>query len=102
MNAEKISERFRKRFILALLLTLGMANNASSTSLTLEGLNKGDTNTWVAGNLQNWQELDYIPCRVHWSGAQGNNQVVEIDFPHRTTGIPGFQDLFNFSTSANV
>src|SRR5207249_1097039 len=31
---------------------------------------------WSAGNLQNRQELDYIPCRLHWESAQGNNQVI--------------------------
>ena len=40
------------------------AQSLQAGSIILEGQNKGDTNNWYAGNLQNWLELDYIPCRV--------------------------------------
>ena len=86
-----------------MLLLLDWAGARSfAMSIILEGQNKGDTNNWFAGNLQNWQELDYVPCRVHWSSAQGNSNFVRIDFPRAKSGIPGFQDLFSFSNSANV
>src|SRR4051812_9741904 len=98
MNADTGAKRLKSALLFSALLLMLHGTNALA-SISLEGQNKGDTNTWSAGNLQNWQELDFIPCRVHWTSAQGNNQAVRIDFPHRTTGIPGFQDLFYFSTS---
>src|SRR6185436_12804933 len=100
MRREWISKRFSSALLVTVLLMVGKAERFA-TALTLEGQNKGDNN-WYSGNLQDWQELDFIPCRVHWSSAQGNNQTIQIDFPHRTTGVPGFQDLFSFSSSANV
>src|SRR5437660_2673405 len=101
MTVEPISKRLGRVLLLVVLLLAAMANSFA-TSITLEGQNKGDTNNWFAGNLQNWQELDYIPCRVHWVGQQGNNQIIELDFQHYTHGVPGIQNLFDFSTSPNV
>src|SRR6185369_4526852 len=101
MNPERISKKSCHALFMALLtFVLGGGNFAHA--VILEGQDKGNTSTWSAGNLQDWQELDFIPCRIHWSAEQGNNLPVRIDFPHRTTGVPGFQDLFNFSNSANV
>src|SRR5262249_41103020 len=68
----------------------------------LEGQNKGDTNNWSAGNLQNWQELDYIPCRLHFTSAQGNNQNVTINSEHYNNGTPGVENLSEFTFSPNV
>src|SRR5882724_6259031 len=90
------------RAVLILLLLLCAGARSFAMSIALEGQNKGDTNNWFAGNLQGWQELDYVPCRVHWSSAQGNSNYIRIDFPRAKGGIPGFQDLFSFSNSANV
>ena len=101
MSLQRISKRLA-RVVLIPALFLSVAARSFGTSITLEGQNKGDTNTWVSGNLKDWQELDYIPCRVHWSGAQGSNQVIEIDFEHRNNGNPGIQNLFDFTTSSNV
>ena len=102
MNRERISKSSCRELFISLLMLVVLGGGTVVHAVILEGQNKGDTNTWSAGNLQDWQELDFIPCRIHWSGEQGNNLAVRIDFPHRSTGIPGFQDLFNFSNSANV
>ena len=61
----------RMAFILLAVTLLLRAQSAFGMSLTLEGQNKGDTNTWTAGNLQGWLELNYIPCRVYASAAAG-------------------------------
>ncbi len=77
------------------------AQGVSAGKLILEGMNKGDTN-WYAGNLSYWGELDYIPCRLAFSGAQGNNQTFVIEFEHYNNGIPGIQNLTVFTPSANA
>src|SRR5438876_854860 len=100
-NLEPISKHWLRAVLMLLLLDWAGARSFAM-SIILEGQNKGDTNNWFAGNLQNWQELDYVPCRVHWSSAQGNNEAIRIDFPHVNGGMPGFQNLFSFTTSANV
>src|SRR5439155_21540202 len=103
--APKSLEPNSKRAVRVLLLSgllVAAGVNSFAYSITLEGQNKGDTNNWFAGNLQNWQELDFIPCRVHWSRAQGNNQLIQLDFPHVNGAVPGIQNLFSFSTSPNV
>ena len=68
----------------------------------LEGQDKGNPNTWVTANLQNWQELDFIPCRVRITGGPVANQTFTISFPHLTGTTPGFEDLYSFVASSNV
>src|SRR5436309_3946704 len=104
MQLELISTRQMRGLIVALLMWLAGPSLLCASNITLEGQNKGDTNTWTSGNLQNWQELEYIPCRVHFESAQGNNQTIQVDFEHRNggSGFPGIQNLFSFSTSSNV
>src|SRR2546427_47000 len=102
MNQE-LSSKCLSRLLLVSALLLFAIGPSIASNVTLEGQNKGDTNNWNAVNLQNWQELDTIPCRVHWTSAQGNNQVIELNFQHVSNGgFPGIQNLFNFSTSSNV
>src|SRR5437016_5775808 len=91
----------RPALLLAMLLPV-MAAKSFAGSVKLEGQNKGDTNTWSASNLQNWQELDFIPCRLQFTSSQGNNHTIELDFEHYNNGVPGIQNLFNFNTSSNV
>jgi hypothetical protein len=67
----------------------------------LEGQSKGSS-TWVSGNLQNWQELDYIPCRVRITGKAITNQSIKITFPRLIGTKPGFENLLSFTTSTNV
>src|SRR2546425_9789374 len=101
MQLQLISKRLAPSLLIpGLLLVAGTASFA--TSITLEGLNKGDTNNWVAGNLQNWQELDYIPCRVRITGGPITRQTFTITFPHIDGTTPGFESLFNFTISSNV
>src|SRR5260221_116057 len=93
MKARINSDVRGKQYFRLLLLSVAtllagpaMAATTASATLILEGQNKGDTSNWYAGNLQNWQELDYVPCRVHFGSAQGS-QTVTIDFP-QITGVP--------------
>src|SRR5467141_4870427 len=100
-NVERISKHWLRTVLILLLLDCAAARSFAM-SIALEGQNKGDTNNWFAGNLQNWQELDYMPCRVHFSAARGNNQTIVIYFEHYNKGFPGFQNLYGFTTSSNV
>jgi uncharacterized repeat protein (TIGR01451 family) len=84
------------------LIILSLAQVALAGPYVLEGQHKGDTNTWVAGNLQNWQELDYIPCRIRISSGPIASQTFTINFPHLNGTTPGFENLYNFSASSNV
>src|SRR3954471_22186045 len=84
-----------------LMLGLFAGNTATGATLALQGQSKGDP-TWIAGNLLNWQELDFIPCRVYITGGPVNNQSVTISFPHLSGTTPGVQDLFNFTASPNA
>src|SRR5204863_3912954 len=84
------------------LICLLAPSSLIAASVMLEGQNKGDTNTWTASNLQNWLELDFIPCRVHMANNQGSNQTFTIYFEHYNGTTPGIQNLFSFTTSSNV
>src|ERR1043166_7314936 len=77
-------------------------SSSFAASFALEGQNSGDTNTWTGGNLSNWKELDYIPCRFRITSGPVNNQAVTLGFPGITAGTPGFAGLFNFSATPNV
>ncbi|HXU79623.1 MAG TPA: hypothetical protein VN794_23785, partial [Methylomirabilota bacterium] len=100
MNLDLIKSRAARVAALACLSVL-LGQSAFGLTISLEGLNKGDPINWSGGNLQNWQELDYIPCRVRYNNSPGS-QTVRVDFEHRNGGFPGIQDLFNFTTSSNV
>src|SRR5688572_12865516 len=67
----------------------------------LEGQSKGSS-TWVSGKLLDWQELDYIPCRVRITGKAITNQSMKITFPRLNGTRPGFENLLSFTTSTNV
>jgi uncharacterized repeat protein (TIGR01451 family) len=85
------------------VISLALGQPAFASSLELQGQDKGNTNTWTSQNLQNWQELDYVPCRVYASGmTPGSSQTVTIYFPHFDHTTPGFQNLTSFTPSANV
>src|SRR5262245_25816156 len=90
----------------ALGLCLGLSLVAQpafgASSFTLQGQSKGNTN-WIAGNLQNWGELEYIPCRLLvGAGSQGSNQVITINFEHMNGKFQGIQNLYSFTSSSNV
>lgn len=93
----------RGLFIGVVAMTLLPAFGQSSlvSGVALEGQNSGDANTWSGGNLSGWQELQFIPCRVLFTGS-GNNQSITLTFPHLSGTTPGFENLYNFTTSSNV
>ena len=84
------------RALFALLLLGATLNAARAASYVLEGYNKGDSNNWFAGNLQDWQELDYIPCRVRITGGPVVSQTFTITFPH----IMGKRRVLRTSTTS--
>src|SRR5580765_5539645 len=87
---------------LGILLSLLIGQAAGyGGSFTLQGQSKGSTN-WITSNLQNWQELDYIPCRIYVTGGPLINQTLTVDFPHLSGTTPGFQDLTSFVPSSNA
>ncbi len=86
---------------MAVLVGFLMAQSVLRASIALEGQSKGSTD-WIGGNLQNWAELDYIPCRLHFTSAQGSNQVSTLNFEHQNGTKPGVQNLFDFTSSSNV
>ena len=63
MNRKRIFSWFRKA-LTAFAFCAVMAVQGSALAGSLQGQNKGDTNTWSSVNLQGWLELDYIPMRV--------------------------------------
>ena len=77
-------------------LAILCAGAGSLSAQSLQGQNKGDTNTWSSVNLQGWLELDYVPLRVYFPGGSAGTQAVRIDFPHLSATIPGFEDLSAF------
>src|SRR5207249_3891391 len=86
---------------LLLLVLLGVTRPAArAVSYSLEGQNKGDTNNWYSSNLQDWQELDFIPCRVRIDNGPVTSQTFTISFPHLTGTLPGFLDFFDCETGA--
>ncbi|TAL06076.1 MAG: HYR domain-containing protein [Verrucomicrobia bacterium] len=106
MNTWNVMQtKFRLRRLAALALTalacLSLIAESRAASFTLQGQSRGDTN-WLNGNLQNWRELDYIPCRVAITGGPLNNQLIRIDFPHLIGTTPGFQNLDKFTPSSNA
>ena len=101
MNSNLISARSIRRVFAAVFCLLAGSATVFGSTFILEGQSKGDTN-WITSNLRNWQELDYIPCRVRISGGAVTNQTITITFPHLTGTTPGFENLISFTTSPNV
>src|ERR1043166_9744691 len=93
--------RTAARIVLLWLLLLVPMGAFANFSAVLHGQSRGDTN-WIAGNLRNWRELDYIPARAIFTGGPASNQVIRVDFEHLNKNIPGIQDLTLFTTSSNV
>jgi len=86
-------------FVAALIFTGASANAA--VNYQLQGQSRGSTN-WLNGNLQNWRELDYVPCRVYITGGPVANRIIRLTFPHLTGTVPGFENLVNFRTTSNA
>src|SRR5258707_72155 len=86
--------KLRSLFLAGLCLLAG--HGAAFATSQLQGQNKGDTNTWSGVNLQNWQELDYIPFRVYVDKSPGI-LAITINFLHLSGTTPGFQDLTGFT-----
>src|SRR4051812_34972954 len=102
MKLNLISIRtLRAMLMVSLSALLAPATTSLAASFELQGQSKGSA-SWTSGNLQNWQELDYVPCRVYITGGPLNNQALTISFPHLNGTTPGFEDLRNFIGSANL
>jgi hypothetical protein len=106
ITVNSISSPFRPlafaRRSLTLLLVLFVAEAAVfGASFKLEGQSKGSGN-WISGSLQNWQDLDSIPCRIRITGSAVRDQSITITFPRLNGIAPGFEDLSGFTTSPNV
>jgi len=86
---------------LTLLLALVTEVALFGNSLELQGQSKGCGN-WISGNLRNWQDLDYIPCRIRITGQAFNDRTIKIAFPELNGTKPGFENLLDFTTSGNV
>src|ERR1044071_1686534 len=85
----------------AVFLATGASNVQGAFSAVLQGQSRGSTQ-WIAGNLQNWRELDIIPCRVYLDGGPATSQFITVQFDHFSNRNPGIEDLSAFTTSSNV
>lgn len=86
---------------LTLLLAMLAQITAAAAPCNLEGQSKGSS-TWVSGKLVDWQDLDYIPCRVRIIGGAITNQIIKLTFPRLNGDKPGFENLLGFTASPNV
>src|ERR1041384_540206 len=102
LMSSKLTPKFSVRVLLLAVVGWLSGQSLQAGSILLQGQNKGDTNTRYGGNLQNWLELDYIPCRVYFSAAQGNNQTITLTFEHQNNGNPEIENLFTFTSSSNI
>ena len=82
-------------------LTTAANSLQGAFSAVLQGQSRGSTQ-WIGGNLQNWRELDFIPCRVYLDGGPATSQFITIQFDHFSNRNPGIEDLSAFTTSSNV
>src|SRR2546425_7036588 len=90
---------FRASVLLLLFLLPSLAS--ANFSAVLQGQNAGDP-TWGKGPLSGWNELDYAPIRVFFSGGPSSNVAVTINFDH-TRGIRvGLENLSSFTHSSNA
>src|SRR3954469_20182271 len=87
--------------LLAVLLASGATALRGAFSAVLQGQSRGSIQ-WISGNLQNWRELDSIPCRVYLDGGPASNQFITVQFDHFSNRIPGIEDLSAFVASSNV
>src|SRR6266404_2736461 len=96
MNLNLIQECRGLRTIILVVLSF-LTGQSVLQGASLQGQNKGNTNTWTSVNLQGWVELDYIPFRVFFSSGSAGSQTITVDFPHLSGTTPGFEDLTSFT-----
>src|SRR6266850_5070233 len=96
MNLNLIQKCHGLRATLVVVMSL-MAGQSGLLGASLQGQNKGNTNTWTSVNLQGWVELDYIPFRVFFNSGSVGSQTITIDFLHLNGTTPGFEDLTSFT-----
>src|SRR6185369_4830471 len=85
-----------------LLLFVSLMAPLASQAVSLQGQDKGDTNTWKSVNLQDWQELDFIRFRLLFNAGSAGSQNITLEFPHLSGTTPGFEDLTGFAPSTNA
>ncbi|HKQ39099.1 MAG TPA: Ig-like domain-containing protein, partial [Verrucomicrobiae bacterium] len=88
------------RFILSILVSVAMPASAAFNA-RLQGQSRGST-TWLDGNLKDWRDLDFVPCRVYLTGGPANNKVIVVEFDHAQGRNPAIANLCKFTPSANV
>ncbi len=90
-----------RRVIIGVLCVLLTQAAVFGASFKLQGQSRG-CGAWISGNLRNWRDLDYIPCRILVSGGAVQDRTVRITFPELNNGRPGFESLLDFTPSPNV
>jgi len=68
MKSKSILQRASSLVLLAVALCGLGSTSANAISYELQGQSRNSTD-WIPGNLQNWRELDYVPCRVYITGG---------------------------------
>ena len=87
-NLARKNRLIRLRVLVLTLAGMALSQSLMQAAIALEGQSNGSTD-WIGGNLQYWAELDYIPCRLHFTSAQGSNQVITLNFEHQNGTKPG-------------
>ncbi len=83
------------------ILLSGSRAWAAGFNAILQGQDNGSTN-WFGGPLNNWAELNDVPCRVRLTGGPATGKVITVDFDHFKASAPAIQNLINFTNTANV
>jgi uncharacterized repeat protein (TIGR01451 family) len=92
----------RIRFLSVLLVFLATSGAVfGAFDAELQGQSRSSS-TWIGGNLQDWRELDYIPCRIYLTGGPATARQITIEFDHVQGRIPAVQNLTGFTPSPNV
>src|SRR4051812_18681150 len=97
----RICSRYTPLVFSSFLLLCSSWTAEGAFSAVLQGQSRGTTQ-WIAGNLQNWRELDSIPCRIYLDGGPAINQLISVNFDHYSNRAPGIEDLTAFAASSNV
>lgn len=76
------------------------ATNSVDPKYSKCGTSSSNDNKYVTGNIQGWQELEFIPVRVRFTQPV-TNYPVTIEFDRTQGGNPGIENLTNFTASSS-